>query len=415
MVDRAYQKALEILENCSHRLGIKASSRKHGYPQIWTRDSMITLLGALLTKDNRVIKTLRASIKTLAKNQTPLGVMPNNVHTYTGKVDFRAYADGGLWFVIGNYAFFKAEKDEKILKENYEKIKKAIYWYRHQDGDQSGLISMEEAADWEDMLAVRDKGLYINILYYGALLKISEMARKLGKKSDHKLYKKMAKDLKKKINTKFWFQSGKNTYEFVSHDFGTENNIKNKKDILGRKLIFPSKDILKKDSYYLHYITFRDFGERFDSFGNLLAIITGIAKKKQSEDIIKFIKKYKLAKPYPIKAIYPPICPGEKEWREYYNTGNLNIPYCYHNGGIWPFLGGFYVAALVKMKKFKEAGRALEDLARLNKKGKDGNWEFNEWFHGKSGKPMGMAEQAWSAGMYIYAYECVRKKKTLFL
>ena len=33
----------------------------------------------------------------------------------------------------------------------------------------------------------------------------------------------------------------------------------------------------------------------------------------------------------------------------------LNLPHYYHNGGIWPFIGGFYVAALVKAGRLKEA------------------------------------------------------------
>ena len=72
------------------------------------------------------------------------------------------------------------------------------------------------------------------------------------------------------------------------------------------------------------------------------------------------------------------------------------------------------MAALVKMKKYKKAREALIALALLNKKGRESAWEFNECLHGKSGKPIGMAEQAWSAGMYIFAYECVKRKKALF-
>jgi len=34
-------------------------------------------------------------------------------------------------------------------------------------------------------------------------------------------------------------------------------------------------------------------------------------------------------------------------------------------------------------------------------------WEFNEWLHGEHGHPMGFGEQAWSAEMYLYAYNAV--------
>jgi glycogen debranching enzyme len=39
--------------------------------------------------------------------------------------------------------------------------------------------------------------------------------------------------------------------------------------------------------------------------------------------------------------------------------------------------------------------------------GREDEWEFNEWFHGVTGEPKGAKDQAWSAGMYIYAYICV--------
>ena len=67
--------------------------------------------------------------------------------------------------------------------------------------------------------------------------------------------------------------------------------------------------------------------------------------------------------PYPTKAIHPPIYPGERDWREYYRSRNLNIPHQYHNGGIWPMIGGFHIAALVCHGWHAEAERLLNLLA----------------------------------------------------
>ena len=55
-----------------------------------------------------------------------------------------------------------------------------------------------------------------------------------------------------------------------------------------------------------------------------------------------------------------------------------------------------------------EARHQLEKLAEVNRLGVEAEWEFNEWLHGETGNPMGYALQAWSAGMFIYAYETVR-------
>lgn len=414
IIKQAHKEAVRVLENCIHSIGIKASAGINGYPQIWARDSMITLLGACLLGDKTINKALYSSSEVLRKNRSLLGIIPNNVDVRSGKTNFQAYADGGLWFVIGTQVFYQETKDILFLKKNYPAIKKILHWYKYQDIDNSGLISIQEGSDWEDLFATRGKGLYVNTLYYLALLKGAYIAKILGDKRNQNFFSEQARYLGFRINEKFWFTENKPIFRIIEQSFGTENDLKEKNDVLDRKFILPSKTILKKDSYYLPYITFRDFGEWFDSFGNLLAIIAGIAGKKRAKAILKFIEKYKLAEPYPIKAIYPPIFPGRKDWRYYYKFGNLNLPHQYHNGGIWPFLGGFYVAALVKMSEYRKAQDLLLALALLNKNGRESDWEFNEWFHGKNAKPMGIVRQAWSAGMYIYAYECVHRKKAIF-
>mgnify|MGYP001557814259 FL=1 len=70
------------------------------------------------------------------------------------------------------------------------------------------------------------------------------------------------------------------------------------------------------------------------------------------------------------------------------------------------------MAALVKMKQYEKAAAELNKLAESNLK-KLRNYEFNEWLDGKTGQPKGEPYQAWSAGTYLYAYECVKRKKVL--
>ena len=78
-----------------------------------------------------------------------------------------------------------------------------------------------------------------------------------------------------------------------------------------------------------------------------------------------------------------------------------NLEWRYHNAGIWPFVGGFWVAALAAGGKTAHARRALAGIARANEVG---NWGFIEWFHGKSGEPQGMPGQSWNAAMFLLAH-----------
>ncbi len=103
--------------------------------------------------------------------------------------------------------------------------------------------------------------------------------------------------------------------------------------------------VLVKRPFFLPYVAFRDFGDYCDVFGNLLAMRLGVASPAQEKRILDYLHQVGIAEPYPVRVLHPVIHPGNKDWREYYRNNNLNLPEQYHNGGIWPFVGGFYVAA----------------------------------------------------------------------
>jgi hypothetical protein len=254
---------------------------------------------------------------------------------------------------------------------------------------------MQESTDWQDLFCTRGKGLYLNCLYIFAL----ECAAKLGG-IDSRQHVQRAVAVRSNLNEYHWYRGDGDMRRHIAHTFSTET--KEEQDSLGRKRFLPKKRLLVEEQYYLPYLGFRAVGEWFDSLGHLLALLTGVAADQQAERIFDLIDRCNLAR-FPMKALYPPVHKGDPDWRDYY--GMLNLPDHYHNGGVWPFIGGFYVAALVRSGQFGKAGEALARLAELN-----GAGEFNEWHHGATGEPMGVRDQAWSSGMYIYAYECVRRR-----
>jgi glycogen debranching enzyme len=107
--------------------------------------------------------------------------------------------------------------------------------------------------------------------------------------------------------------------------------------------------------------------------------------------------------PWPVKNHYPPVHAGDPEWRDYFTVNLLNLPNHYHNGGIWPFIGGLWVRYIHKLGMKDLARRELVKLARLCAQGVSQEWEFNEWHHGQTGRPMGKAFQAWSAASFLKA------------
>jgi glycogen debranching enzyme len=383
--DIIYSDAIESLRRCCSPWGLKASGRPLGHHQIWARDSMIALLGARLVQDNQIQEALRASLLLLRDNRRPGGAIPNNVACATLHPNFRAYADGGLWWIVGS----------TLIAPDPEVVREVLRWYEYQDVDQSGLLSMQEGSDWQDLFCTRGKGLYLNCLYVMALRRAAELFE--GEEGDR--LRRRAERVAERINNYFWYAGDGDTSRPLSHSFSTEGTPL--RDSMGRLREMPVKRYLTDDQYYLPYLGFRSIGEWFDSFGNILAILSGVADRRQSDIILDSISRYSLDR-WPLKSLTPVVRPGDSDWRNYY--GSLNVPHHYHNGGAWPFLGGFYVAALVKTGRTETAETALLRLAELNQCG-----QFNEWHHGETGVPMGAQDQAWSAGMYLLACECVRR------
>lgn len=385
ITELAYKKAIEVLKKCKHDNGFFASGLKGGYEAVWARDSIITSLGASLIS-NDFKKTIFQSIDILLKNQGEMGQIPNCVGSYNtdrqSDVTFNSI-DSSLWFIIGNFIYAKKFHDKNILKKNKLYLNKTLWWLSAQDPDNLGLLAQQPTNDWQDAFPHK-YGYVIHdlALYYSALNFMDKKTK--------------ATNLKKIINGEF----------------------KKYSSLYSKKL-----------GYYYpwgwkNHDNIREHEEWFDTAGNLLAIITGLATKKISKNIIKYIEKNKINKPYPCKAIWPPIKKSDKEWHNYFNLCDARKPFQYLNAGVWPFIGSLYIVALVKINEFKKAEIELNNLAKANmkklnigkKEGRNiiGEYEFNEWLDGKKGKPMGEPYQAWSAGTYLYAYECVKRKSLIY-
>jgi hypothetical protein len=161
--------------------------------------------------------------------------------------------------------------------------------------------------------------------------------------------------------------------------------------------------------------------DRFDLLGNSLAILSGIASQTRARHLVSWIeaeceglrRNDDLAVALPPN-LFPYIRPHDPDWMPRYER--YNQPGEYHNGGVWPFICAFYVAALVAAGRLQLAGRKLMALTELIRPARtaDVPFGFNEWHRAQDGTPQGEDWQTWSAAMYLYAAECVERGATPF-
>jgi glycogen debranching enzyme len=409
IVDEARGHALEVLRRCMAPSGFKASAFEGGYPQVWARDAGITALGALVSGDAELADCTRASLETLGSHQTDLGMIHLNVDTRTGDVttENAGAVDANMWFILAHDAYRQHVGDLAFARESWPRLQAAALWLRFQDMNGCGLLEVPEAGDWADLYSVRYNVLYDNMLHVAALRAMAGTAAALGE--DGGAYEARAADVATKINLLMWLDR---PWDGVA--FGAQ--LEELKALrLEWFLLYQNTATMTEAPFYLPWTGFREFGTTFDAFGNALAILLGVADEAKREHILTHAHAVGADDPFPIKAFYPPIFPGDRDWREYFRSRNLNMPFQYHNGGIWPFLGGFWVAALVAAGRADRAAGALELVAQANRAGKHGPWEFNEWLHGMSGRPMGHPQQAWSAAMFLYAADAVTQGRPAFM
>lgn len=403
LLGEARTRAHSILRRCATQHGFRASGLAAGYPQIWARDSMITFLGAVATGDAELLHAGRTSLEIMAQHQSRRGLIQLNVNPDSGYVSTEnaGAVDANLWYIVGHYLHYKTTGDAAFLRKHWRSINRALRWLEFQDMNECGLLEVPEAGDWMDLLAVRYNVLYDNVLYYAATLAHEQMAAVLGAEVEPWQPCMDADGIHERINLLMWIDRCWVAEHFAEH-------LERLKSIrLEWFMLYHNMGTISSRPFYLPWVAFREYGDWCDSLGNCLAILTGVADGHHTEHILRFMKQVGMAEPYPTKAIYPPIFPGEPNWRDYYRSRNLNLPHQYHNGGIWPMIGGFHVAALVRHKWMNDAQQMLVSLAHANREGLGGDWEFNEWLHGERGHPMGFGQQAWSAAMFLYADHAV--------
>ncbi len=363
-MDICYEKSKEVITACSTKHGLFASVGKQGYNAVWARDSMLSFFGASLVKDNSFRETFKKSLVLLAQNQSKNGQIPNAVDKFSERKPHVDYAsiDSSLIYIIGHYLYKQRYNDASLLVKYNNSIKKALSWLSYQDVGEKSMLCQLPTTDWQDAFPHK-YGCTINTqaLYYKVL-------NIVGKKNEAKKLKFMVNEYK---DTMLWNGEFYAPYRWKNHN------------------------------------KYKEIGSWFDSLGNLFAIIFGLADRQMAGKILAHIEKNKINQPYPVKAIYPPIKKGTKDWQDYFEDCDAKEPYHYLNGGIWPFIGGFYVLSLIKLKQFKKAEAELQKLAESNLKG-----NFPEWVHPFTKESYGSL-QAWDAGIYILAYESLDKRRVL--
>jgi glycogen debranching enzyme len=372
-----------LLETCHHRSvellrqnlspgGILAATvgqraELRGYTAIFGRDAAVCALGMAVSGDQELERAAATGLHTLARYQAKNGQIPKFVDLQKNEADFwyLGCIDSTLWWLIA-LAYLG------LRKQYAKRIALAIQWLLAQEHQHFFLLQQNEASDWADIMPRSGFVLYTNALWYFVkrLYRLEHAAETCA------------------------------NFNGLFHPFSAGLAEYRRARLLNDYVLRSARD----RDLYLSFVNFSFFGEEGDVFGNVLAVLLGLADARASRRTLDALTHSQASEPYPIRAVTRPIKRASILWRPYMARHRQNLAWQYHNGGIWPMVGGFWIAALVAAGRKQQAGAELVKLARACAV-KD--WAFTEWLHGKTRAPRGMPGQSWNAAAYLMAERAV--------
>lgn len=373
LIDTCSQASLALLENNLTPHGILAASRTEAavarrYTRIFGRDAAICVMAMCGSGVPALEQGAVSSLDALAAQQAANGQVPKYVDPEGQDADFwyLGCIDATLWWLI---AVDHVRRHGDVGPTRWEDgVARAIGWLLAQEHQHFRLLQQNEASDWADIMPRSGYVLYSNALWHD-------------------------------VKRRFALDHAEETRHHFNHMFNPFQ-----RDLpeyhRARLLRHYARRGRRDPALYLSFVNFAFVGNEGDVFGNVLAIQAGLSEPEMAGRIVDTIANARAADPYPVRVVLHPLSRQHELWRPYMGRHQQNDVHQYHNGGIWPFVGGFWVMALANVGRRDLAHAELARLAHVNSLG---DWRFTEWFHGKTLAPMGMAGQSWNAATFLLA------------
>jgi len=346
--------ATEILGRCIGTNGVWADPSRYRY-QCWTRDLVLAVLPLLIDMGETDI--VRTHLENISKRQRTDGKVPilfldKTVPFLHDKIS-ASWRNKKLSFMLGRYLHGELEnltpgtKDSEILYvigmcEYAKNTGNYAFLGRHSDNIRNALAYIEKNL-MEDGLALgcdwRDT-----------------MERELGDKP---------------LLTN-------NCLLYRAYCLAGET-------IKAEKLRDRINDVFWTGDSYLDYLG----NDRFDPLGGAFAILYDIVPKNRYFDMAQSFRTVNTQCGVTIKCRHNPVSAVEREVIE--RTDGVVV---------WPFVVGFSVLALLKIKQRRMAEDQFEKLLGL--------YEFREWYDPANGCGFGADEQLWSATLFLRAAKALK-------
>src|SRR5689334_7602760 len=292
-------RALNLLHANLGPLGIRAAApavraRQRAYDAVFARDAAVCALAMLRSGQPLLLRGVRRSLQTLALHQADNGQIPKFVSA-RNDADFWYVGciDATLWWLIALMELQHIAPKAGLLSRLQKHVGLALTWLQCQEHPVLQLLSQNEASDWADIMPRSGFVLYTNALWYH----VKRLYRLPG--------------------------SAQTAHHFNHLFFPFARDVPSYRRL--RLLADYPRSGARMRGLYLSYVNFTFFGDEGDVFGNVLAVLLGLAPERRARAVVSALTEARVGAPWPARATCIPIAEDSREWRAYMGRHRQNL------------------------------------------------------------------------------------------
>lgn len=364
----AFEKAkacLRYLKTQYDGLGPGISAGLPRFPNYWARDTGWTLRGYLSIGDcGFAASAIDNFLKHQAKQNTNCGLKGELPMLISGRAFLHSTtfgsADSTFLFPPAILHYVQATGDLQFLKSRWQSIRDLVEWGFLKDIDGDGLVENDftgvaekmaiQDSTWMDHIDRRKSANDIQALFHESLDSGAALARIVGDDDSAHRWAFAASQLRERIDSAYWNASAEYFYDTIRKDGSKDSSIR------------PNALVL------------------------LLA--DAVLDRSKATSVLSRIEKPDMTTAWGVRTLS--------------SADHAYHPTLYHDGAVWPLVTGWATLSEMKYGRRDQAFRYLASMAdRINSE----NGMFAETYRGDRPEPFNSCIlQAWSAGMYAWAF-----------
>ena len=365
---RAFEKAktsMEYLKAGYDELGAGICAGLPRFPNYWARDTGWSLKGYLSMGDySFALAVIENFLRHQAKKTTSSALKGELPMIISGKAFLHnttfGSSDSTFLFPWAIREYVLGTGDVSYLKKRWKSIVDLVDWGFLKDFDGDGLVEHGftgiaemlpiQDSTWMDHIDRRKSANDIQALFYESLSIGCELAGIVGDEFNQKKWRESSRNLQNKIDSEYWHTEKGYYYDTIRRDGSKDPSIR------------PNALIL--------------------------LLTDAIRDKSKAVSVLSRIEQNDLTTLWGVRTLS--------------SLDPKYHPSLYHDGAVWPLVTGWAAVAEIKLLRKEQALYYLESMAQriLHENGM-----FAETYRGDRPEPFNSCIlQAWSVGMYVYAF-----------